>query len=431
MRTVLNSFPPIANDQSRILILGSMPGVKSLEMQQYYAHPQNRFWLLMREILAADLPDTYESRKETLVENHIALWDVLKHCKRNGSLDSDIENDSMEPNGFQTFLNEHPQIHSVLFNGRKAESEFFRSVLPMLPRGIVEKLDFYSLPSTSPANAGIPNGEKRRTWKDAIQFALNVNTVRLGRSAVELKVYGGGQLKHSNDIVLFIHGLGCTATSFLPFEDFILPEDFEFVAPTLPGFASSEEQKIATLESMTGRCLELCQHLDAQSIHIVGHSMGGAVGLLVAQELGDRVLSYASLEGNLITADCEMLSRKIAKSSLEELERKRLPRMIRNTQKSSDPGLRLWANQLRTVSPRQLRAQSQSLVEWSDSGKLLELFNDLTCPKMYLYGDRNSEMPIVNQLNTEDTQCILNSGHFLMQDNPVECWKTLQNLWSK
>jgi hypoxanthine-DNA glycosylase len=431
MSTVLESFAPIANGYAKILVLGSMPGAKSLEMQQYYAHPQNLFWELMSAVLDVDKADDYESRTQMLLDHHIALWDVLKHCKRNGSLDSDIENDSMEPNDFLLFLSHHPRIHAVLFNGQKAESEFYRTVLPTLSREIVEKLDFYSLPSTSPANAGIPKPEKHRAWKDAVQYARNVTAVPLDRSSGQLNVHAFGPKKSFAGIVLFIHGLGCTGTSFLPFKDFELPENFVFLAPTLPGSAYSDDQEVATLVSMAGRCYELWENSGARPVHIVAHSMGGAVGLLLARKLGDRVLSYASLEGNLIAADCEMLSRKIAESTLEELEQKRLPRMIKNTQKSNDPGLRLWANQLRTIDPRTLRVQSQSLVEWSDSGRLLEIYESLTCPKAYVYGERNSDMAVLSHLDETEKKCISNSGHFLMQDNPNECEKVLANLWSK
>ena len=105
--------------------------------------------------------------------------------------------------------------------------------------------------------------------------------------------------------------------------------------------------------------------------------------------------------------------------------------MIRNTEKSKEPGLRLCAHQLRTINPQVLHVQARSLVEWSDTGRLLDIFNSLTCPKAYVYGDQNSDMLVLSQLKAGDKKCISSSGHFVMQDNPVECWKVLQNLWAK
>jgi len=81
------SFPPVAKKDARVLILGSMPGVRSLEMQQYYAHPQNGFWYIMTSLLGAKDCDAYDARAALLQQHKITVWDVLKHCVRVGSLD--------------------------------------------------------------------------------------------------------------------------------------------------------------------------------------------------------------------------------------------------------------------------------------------------------------------------------------------------------
>ena len=98
------SFKPSIDNESKILILGSMPGVKSLEEQQYYAHPQNRFWKVMGNICnEPKLPELdYETRLKILLNNNIALWDTIKSCKREGSLDSDIQNE--KPNDIRKLL---------------------------------------------------------------------------------------------------------------------------------------------------------------------------------------------------------------------------------------------------------------------------------------------------------------------------------------
>ena len=86
------SFKPSINNSSEVLILGSMPGVKSLEYQQYYAHPQNRFWKIMAWIGETDLPETIEEKKRLLLKNKIAVWDVIQSCDITGSSDSSIRN---------------------------------------------------------------------------------------------------------------------------------------------------------------------------------------------------------------------------------------------------------------------------------------------------------------------------------------------------
>ena len=118
------SFKPSVDNNSKILILGSMPGVKSLEEQQYYAHPQNRFWKVMVSI--CDEPKLYELnydlKLKTLLKNNIALWDTIKSCKRDGSLDSDIQNET--PNDIRKLLKKYPNIKTICLNGNKSYSAF-------------------------------------------------------------------------------------------------------------------------------------------------------------------------------------------------------------------------------------------------------------------------------------------------------------------
>ena len=142
------SFAPVAAADSRLLILGSMPGVRSLQLQQYYGHPQNRFWPLLALLLSyTKVPDAYAEKKQMLLENRIALWDVLGYCQREGSLDSDITGE--QPNDLAGFLKQHPQIHTICCNGGKAAAAFKKYTKQVDLQGIT----VHCLPSTSPANA--------------------------------------------------------------------------------------------------------------------------------------------------------------------------------------------------------------------------------------------------------------------------------------
>jgi len=157
-------FPPIAKPDAEILILGSLPGQRSLQMHQYYAHPQNAFWKLMARIFQSEVSLPYTQRVEILTTNRIALWDVLAAAERPGSLDSSIVHASARANDFETFFRTHPRISRVCFNGRKAEELYRRFVLPGLSAEFAA-ISHVSMPSTSPAHAGMPFAEKLVRWK--------------------------------------------------------------------------------------------------------------------------------------------------------------------------------------------------------------------------------------------------------------------------
>ena len=115
----VHSFAPLSNPQARVLVLGSMPGLASLRLQQYYGHPQNTFWKIVGEVLGFDPELAYELRTQALVERGVALWDVLASCVREGSLDADIDDASVVANDFAAFFETHPHIVRVCFNGAK------------------------------------------------------------------------------------------------------------------------------------------------------------------------------------------------------------------------------------------------------------------------------------------------------------------------
>jgi double-stranded uracil-DNA glycosylase len=157
-------FPPIAKPNAETLVLGSLPGRRSLEMQQYYAHPQNAFWKLIARIFDVEPSLPYARRVKVLTANRIALWDVLAAAERPGSLDSSIVHASVRANDFAAFFRSHPRISHVFFNGRKAEELYRRFVLSGLPREFAS-IHYVSLPSTSPAHAGMPFAEKLVRWQ--------------------------------------------------------------------------------------------------------------------------------------------------------------------------------------------------------------------------------------------------------------------------
>jgi hypoxanthine-DNA glycosylase len=153
------SFAPSIDNNSKVLILGSMPGVKSLEEQQYYAHPQNRFWKVMGHILGEPKLHEFDygTKLKTLLKNNIALWDTIKSCRREGSLDSDIQNET--PNDIRKLLKTYPNIETICLNGNKSYTAFKKYCPDLL-----EKYTCLKMPSTSPANARYSLDILMREW---------------------------------------------------------------------------------------------------------------------------------------------------------------------------------------------------------------------------------------------------------------------------
>ena len=153
----ISSFQPIINSESKILILGSIPGIKSIEMQQYYAHPQNKFWKIISEIFNEEFSLNYQERIKILQKHHIALWDVIDTCERKGSLDSEIRNE--EANKIGDLLQDFPNVKAIFCNGQKS----YKNLQKILGKDFY--LPIFVLPSTSPANASMKYEEKLFSWK--------------------------------------------------------------------------------------------------------------------------------------------------------------------------------------------------------------------------------------------------------------------------
>jgi hypoxanthine-DNA glycosylase len=156
-------FPPIADPAARVLVLGSLPGVKSLAAREYYAQPYNAFWRIMGELFGAKRELPYPERLTRLRAHGIAVWDVLAAGEREGSLDAAIVPGSIVVNDFNTFFRRHRQIRSICFNGNTAATLFRRKVLPDLAPEWAA-LERHALPSTSPAYASLRFEQKLARW---------------------------------------------------------------------------------------------------------------------------------------------------------------------------------------------------------------------------------------------------------------------------
>jgi double-stranded uracil-DNA glycosylase len=166
------SFPPILPRRPTLLVLGSMPGARSLAEQRYYAHPQNLFWRAMAAVCDADPEAPYAARVAQLRARGVAVWDVLKHCERPGSLDGAIVRASEVPNEIAALLARHASIQAIAFNGGKARDAFRRHVLPGLDARVRARVALEALPSTSPAYAALDARRKLAQWASLRRYVV-------------------------------------------------------------------------------------------------------------------------------------------------------------------------------------------------------------------------------------------------------------------
>ncbi|MDO9106341.1 MAG: DNA-deoxyinosine glycosylase [Methylovulum sp.] len=159
-----DGFAPIVSEQAKVLILGTMPGTTSLLKQQYYGHPRNAFWPIMTALFGIGAGLDYPLRAEMLSNNGIAVWDVIQHCRRLGSLDANIDIASVKVNDFGVFFIRYPLITQVFFNGAAAEKMYRTHLQPAL-QDRFPYLQYRRLPSTSPAHASLSLEQKIESWR--------------------------------------------------------------------------------------------------------------------------------------------------------------------------------------------------------------------------------------------------------------------------
>ena len=164
----VHSFEPVIGVNPRLIILGSMPGVVSLQQIQYYANPRNAFWRIMADIFGIEAEASYQTRLEQISAHPVILWDSLRACVRPGSLDAKIDSHSAEANDIAGLLERFPAVQAIIFNGAASEKFFRQLVLPTLPPGT--QPDLLRMPSTSPANAGMNFDDKLNAWREMRRY---------------------------------------------------------------------------------------------------------------------------------------------------------------------------------------------------------------------------------------------------------------------
>lgn len=158
--TLKSSFKPIVYSDTKILILGSLPGDLSIQQGEYYAHPRNRFWKILATMAKSTVPEYYKQKKELLKTLKIGIWDVAHSAIRKGSLDTAIMNEI--PNDLPALLKKNDRICIIAFNGQKAEKMYDKYFVRQ------DRLIYITLPSSSPANASMGFERIYESWKEAI-----------------------------------------------------------------------------------------------------------------------------------------------------------------------------------------------------------------------------------------------------------------------
>ncbi len=165
---LVHSFEPVIGANPRIVILGSMPGVVSLQAAKYYANPRNAFWPIMAQLFGIELDINYEQRIAQIRRHPVVLWDTIKACHREGSLDSNIQKTQLEANDVASLLKQYTDIRLIVCNGATSEKFFNQLIKPKLKTdcNVVVK----RLPSTSPAYAGMTFEQKLLSWRVILDY---------------------------------------------------------------------------------------------------------------------------------------------------------------------------------------------------------------------------------------------------------------------
>ena len=230
--------------------------------------------------------------------------------------------------------------------------------------------------------------------------------------------------EEGKDLVLFLHGIGCVKENFAGFWDAPEFAGLALLAPDLPGHGASQDlpPESSTMAGMATVLFDLMEARmrDGRRLHVVAHSMGGAAGLLLAKQSPIPLASFVNVEGNLVAEDCGMLSRRTAEMDLKLFKDAKFDRLKARARQADDPALRDWAGWVEACPAEAFHASARSLVEWSDSGQLLEIFRALPVPKAYVYGEESANPDVLAHLEAMPTYRIADCGHFVMVEKPAE-----------
>jgi hypothetical protein len=243
-----------------------------------------------------------------------------------------------------------------------------------------------------------------------------------------LKIDMAANVKHSHSSwLLCLHGLQSNKQLFDGFFEQQLASGFSVLALDLVGFGKSSkpDEFSYDIQDQANVVVEVVRMLDVQSLHIIGHSLGGMIGTLLLNPLKDVVRSFVNMEGNLILADCG-LSNEVSQCRFSRFQSHEFDRIKTSLRQSQAPGSIGRAKCLDEVPAFAFYETCQSIVQWSSTGKLLQVFSDACCCKLFVHGSATRKKAACLTGVVETTE-IPSSGHFMLQDNPTACYKTIHD----
>jgi pimeloyl-ACP methyl ester carboxylesterase len=219
-----------------------------------------------------------------------------------------------------------------------------------------------------------------------------------------------------------LHGLGTSSATFDDLKQSAALAGCEFITPDCAGHvrAVNEAYQGDPLVFTAGKISAMIEKL-GKSVTLVGHSMGGVLAMLVAEKIPARIAGVISIEGNLISEDCGLISRRIADAADLESVIKLRKEVIATALQFKNAGWEAWTKDIAQVAPGVLKDYASSLVKLSDSGHLLKIFTSLDKPKAYIYGDDYIGHPVIKRLGAVPSHHAPGTGHFIMQDAPEVC----------
>ncbi|MFJ3451065.1 alpha/beta fold hydrolase [Pseudomonas sichuanensis] len=234
--------------------------------------------------------------------------------------------------------------------------------------------------------------------------------------------------------ILFLHGFGSSKEDYLGLTRQPAFAGRPFLAYDAPGCGQSQCADLGkvSIPLLLGTALQVLEHFDVERFHLVGHSMGGLTALLLAQYCPQRVISFVDIEGNIAPEDC-FLSRQIVDYPADDPEAF-FADFIERTRHGSDPASALYAASLPyKVRAGAVRGIFSSMVELSDHGQLMDRFLGLRCPRMFMYGEQNSHLSYLAEIQRQGVELasIPGCGHFPMYSNPIEMWRRIADFQAR
>jgi len=234
------------------------------------------------------------------------------------------------------------------------------------------------------------------------------------------------------ELLVFLHGLGCAKESFADAWEAEELQNYSVLSLDFLGHGESlQPQSFSyTMEDHAGIVGLVLHQMRQHYIHVVAHSMGGAIGLLLAETLGSQLKTFVNVEGNFISEDCGIISRKTISVPYEEFRDAVFGQLQEMMAASENKGAQLWVTWSKKTNPYAFYKSAESLVHWSDSGHLLQKFHLLPVKKAYIYGeeDFSSLTKLLNQLHPIPSFAITGSGHCVMNDNPHDFYHLLSEV---